>query len=224
MKTIAFLITMSFAIFNACERPPQGKEIVHNTADQANTDHSKMSHTMESSPDAASAPYELQFIDTMIEHHQGAVDMAQLVETRAQHAELKTLAKNIISEQQKEIAQMREWRAKLFGETAPAVNMDLPGMRDGMKNMDVAKLDLLKANEFDLEFIRQMIPHHEGAVAMAEDASPKFLVKPGPEQSTLGTNHIVRAEIKTLCEAIVKAQTAEIGQMKQWLAEWSNRT
>jgi uncharacterized protein (DUF305 family) len=205
MKTIAFFLTMAFAFFNACERPPQTAEVNRNATDHSKMDHSKMGHAMESSPGAAKAPYELQFIDTMIAHHQGAVDMAQLVNTRAQHAELKTLARSIIADQQKEMAQMREWRAKLFGETAPAVNMDLPGMRDGMHGMNLAKLDLLKANEFDLEFIRQMIPHHEGAVAMANDALAK------------DTN----AEIKTLCEAIVKAQNAEIEQMKQWLADWS---
>lgn len=205
MKTIAFFLTLGFAVFNACERPPQSKEIVHNTADKSKTDRSKMGNAMESSPGAAAAPYELQFIDTMITHHQGAVDMAQLVNTRAQHAELKALARSIITDRQKEIEQMRGWRVKSFGEAASAVNMDLPGMRDAIKEMDLAKLDLLKANEFDKEFIRQMIPHHEGAVAIAKDALSK------------DTN----TEIKTLCETIIKTQTAEIEQMKQWLAEWS---
>jgi len=33
---------------------------------------------MKSSPNAANAPYDLQFLDTMIAHHQGAVDMAKI--------------------------------------------------------------------------------------------------------------------------------------------------
>ncbi|HEV8591547.1 MAG TPA: DUF305 domain-containing protein [Pyrinomonadaceae bacterium] len=205
MKTIAFLLALAFAIFNACERPPRGKEIVHNVTDNANMDHSKMGHAMESSPNAASAPYDLQFIDTMIAHHQGAIDMAQLVDTRAQHGELKTLAKSIIADQQNEIAQMREWRKSWFGEAAPAVNMDLPGMHQGMFGMNLEKLDNLKANEFDVEFVRQMIPHHEGAVAMAEDLKKQE----------------AHAELKTLADNIIKSQSAEIGQMKQWLADWN---
>jgi Uncharacterized protein conserved in bacteria len=52
-------------------------------ADQTSVDHSKMDHgsmdhsKMGSSPGAASAPVELQFIDTMIAHHRGAVEMAR---------------------------------------------------------------------------------------------------------------------------------------------------
>ena len=38
-----------------------------------------MNHSeMKSSPNAASAPYDLQFLDTMTHHHQGALDMAKV--------------------------------------------------------------------------------------------------------------------------------------------------
>jgi uncharacterized protein (DUF305 family) len=100
---------------------------------------------------------------------------------------------------------MQEWRSKWFGTAAPAVNLNFPGMMEGMHGMDLEKLDPLKANAFDLEFIRQMIPHHEGAVTMAKDALQKE------------TN----AEIKALSQEIIKAQENEIGEMKQWQAEWS---
>jgi uncharacterized protein (DUF305 family) len=200
------ILVIFIAVFlNMCERPPVGKEIDHNSMDHSKMDHRNMGHPMESSPNAASAPYDLQFIDTMIAHHQGAIDMAQLVDTRAQHGELKTLAKNIIADQQKEIAQMREWRKSWFGEAAPAINMDLPGMHQGMSGMDMEKLDKLKANEFDIEFIRQMIPHHEGAVTMAEDLKQQE----------------AHAELKTLTDDVIKSQSAEIEQMKKWLADWN---
>ena len=166
-------------------------------------DHSKMT----SSPGAAEAPFELQFIDTMIAHHMGAIDAAQLVATRAGHQELKELARSIIADQQREIAKMRAWRTAWFGEAAPAINMEMPGMREGMQVMDLEKLDRLKENEFDLEFIRQMIPHHEGAVTMARQA--------------LSTD--VRAELKTLAENIIRAQAAEIEKMRSWEQEWSKR-
>jgi uncharacterized protein (DUF305 family) len=172
-------------------------------------DHSKMDHgnghSMNSSADAESAPYELQFLDTMIVHHQGAVDMALLADTRAEHHELKTLAKNIIEDQRREIDKMREWRSQLFDGLAPAVNMKLPGMAEGMQAMDMAKLDRLNHHEFDLEFIRQMVPHHEGAVVMAKTLR---------EQAT-------RPELKEFAVSIMKAQADEISQMRQWQDAWS---
>jgi len=202
----AFILAISLLLSGiSCTQRPVQKDIPidHNTMDHSKMDHSKM----DSSPGAANAPFELQFIDTMIVHHQGAIDAAQLVATRAAHQELKDLAKSIISDQQREIAQMRTWRSSWFSESAPAINMDLPGMRDGMKSMDLEKLDGLKENEFDLEFIRQMIPHHKGAVTMAKQL--------------LSTD--VRAELKTLADDIVRSQTAEIENMKTWEKEWSKK-
>ena len=69
----------------------------HNSSDtRANNqamDHSSMDHSeMKSSPNASTAPYELQFIDTMIAHHQGAVEMAKPAVGKAHHPELKSLA------------------------------------------------------------------------------------------------------------------------------------
>ncbi len=65
-------------------------------------------------------PFDLAFLDAMIPHHDGAVLMAQACAGKSQHGEVKALAANIISEQEKEIAQMREWRAAWYP-TAPAL-------------------------------------------------------------------------------------------------------
>ncbi len=48
---------------------------------------------MSSSPNAANAPFDLQFIDTMSAHHQGAIDLAQTAESKAQKAELKSFTR-----------------------------------------------------------------------------------------------------------------------------------
>lgn len=49
------------------------------------------------------------FINLMIEHHQGAIDMANLAKVNAKHLEIKDLADDIITAQTNEIEMMREW-------------------------------------------------------------------------------------------------------------------
>ena len=49
------------------------------------------------------------FIEMMIPHHEGAIDMAELALKNAKHTEIKNLANAIISSQQREINQMKGW-------------------------------------------------------------------------------------------------------------------
>lgn len=164
-----------------------------------------MNHSsMQSSPNAASQPYDLQFIDTMIAHHTSALDMARLAATNTNNPELKKFATQIFDDQTKEINQMKEWREKWFAGKPQAVNMEMPGMRESMQ-MEMTALDKARDKDFDAEFIRLMIPHHNGAVLMAKEALTKS----------------EKPEIKTLAGNIIKAQEAEIKMMKEWKTKWS---
>lgn len=202
-----FTLVLLSTLLAVCDKPPT-PNVDHSKHDHnSNVDNGAMDHSrIESSPSAAEAPHELQFLDTMTAHHQAAVDMALLVNTRSQRLEMKKLAQTILDEQRKEIAQMQTWRAKWFGEAKPAINLDFPGMRTGMAGMDMTKLSALKGNEFDLEFLRQMVPHHQGAIEMASSLKR-------------GNDHY--AEMHRLADSIVKSQAAEIEQMNAWLAQWS---
>lgn len=172
-------------------------------------DHSTMDHSkMESSPGAADAPFDLQFLDTMIAHHQGAVDMSRLVETKSENPQFKKFADGIIMAQEREITQMKRWRSEWYHDVKPALNMEFPGMNEGMAGMDMAKLNSLSGIEFDKEFVRQMIPHHDGAVIM----SKALVEKTG--------NGAPKPDLKKLAESIIKEQEAETAQMKKWLEEW----
>lgn len=51
------------------------------------------------------------FLNQMIVHHQGAVEMAKLAGKNAGHQEVKDLSKDIIVAQEKEIGQMQMWQA-----------------------------------------------------------------------------------------------------------------
>lgn len=54
--------------------------------------------------------FDKAFIFDMIEHHQGAIDMAKLAKQYAGHDALKAMADDIISAQSKEITQMQSWQ------------------------------------------------------------------------------------------------------------------
>lgn len=56
--------------------------------------------------------FDKKFIDEMITHHEGAVDMAKLALTNAKHQEVKSMAQGIITAQTKEIAQLKSWQAE----------------------------------------------------------------------------------------------------------------
>ena len=66
-----------------------------------------MMQTMTDAPDAEQA-----FLEGMSEHHDGAIDMAQLALFQSTHPELRTLAQNIIVAQAQEITQFQTWLAE----------------------------------------------------------------------------------------------------------------
>lgn len=53
--------------------------------------------------------FDKTFINLMIEHHQGAIDMAKQAQLYAGHDEIKNLADDIITAQTSEIQEMRQW-------------------------------------------------------------------------------------------------------------------
>nr|WP_317269165.1 DUF305 domain-containing protein [Arthrospira sp. PLM2.Bin9] len=72
-------------------------------------------------------------------------------------------------------------------------------------DMDHAHLDLGPADEnYDLRFIDAMIPHHEGAIIMAQEVLAKS----------------DRPELQNLAAEIIQAQASEIAQMREWRQAW----
>jgi hypothetical protein len=53
--------------------------------------------------------FDRAFIEGMIPHHQGAIDMAEAALTSAKHEEIREMARAIIQAQQTEIDQMNAW-------------------------------------------------------------------------------------------------------------------
>lgn len=141
-------------------------------------------------------PFDAMFIDGMIEHHQGAIDMAEMALEQAEHEELRTLAEEIIAAQTAEIEQLQSWRSEWYPDLDPTGGMQM-GMGDMMIGDD-------ESVPFDQRFIEAMISHHQGAIDMA----------------TMALEQAEHEEIRTLSEDIIAAQTTEIEQMQSWLANW----
>lgn len=184
----------------------------HNTAPAGGHDMSHMDHDMSkmaSAPGAADQPYDLQFIDSMIHHHEGAVTMSKMALEKTENAELKPFLQKIIDDQDKEIAQMKQWRDSWYPGKPSALNMELPGMKMGSEKMGTGshekEMKAMSAKDFDIHFIDMMIPHHEGAIAMAKEAQQK-------------AEH---DEIKKLADVIIREQQAEIDKMREWKNKWS---
>ncbi|MBE9014382.1 DUF305 domain-containing protein [Pseudanabaenaceae cyanobacterium LEGE 13415] len=163
------------------------------------------------------------FIVMMIPHHEDAVAMADLALSRAQHPELKTLARSIKTTQTREIEQMQSWYQQWYGTTVPhwqsgmqinrpehqSAQLGVPGHRGRMRHRGRTRMQsdlaaLQNAKNFDRTFIEEMIPHHQMAVMMAQ----------------MVLTNSQHPEIQRLAESIIKTQTEEIRQMQQWYQSW----
>src|SRR3989338_3968911 len=73
------------------------------------------------------ATIDRHFIEQMIPHHEGAIEMAKLAQERATQPEIKTLAINVIKSQSEEIVQMRSWYKEWYGYDVPEETNDNVG-------------------------------------------------------------------------------------------------
>jgi uncharacterized protein (DUF305 family) len=74
-------------------------------------------------------PFDREFIDMMIAHHQGAIRMAHAQLENGENAELTELAQSIADAQASEIDHMNTWRVEWFGGVSPAGGV--PAEEDG---------------------------------------------------------------------------------------------
>lgn len=167
----------------------------------------KMHHEMDvaliGTPDA-------DFMRAMIPHHQGAIDMANVVLKHGKDARVRWLAGNIIKAQMWEIGWMKRLLLRSnqpinvkTGNGAMAQSADTDAKQEllAVHHQMHAEMDVALTGEADADFIRAMIPHHQGAVDMAA-----WVLTHGRNTAT-----------RDLAREIIEAQTGEIAWMNKWL-------
>lgn len=65
---------------------------------------------------AADDQFDLRFINAMIPHHQSAIDMAKDALQKSKRPEIQKLSTAIVSSQQAEIDQMKQWRKAWYNQ------------------------------------------------------------------------------------------------------------
>lgn len=144
------------------------------------------------------------FAQSMMPHHQQAIDLAAMVPDRSTNPEMLTLAATIAGQQQPEIATMKallmQWDVNPdeMSHASGHAGMAMAGMVD---DATMVKLDSLKGADFDILWLQSMITHHQGAIEMAK------------AEIANGKN----VDMTTLARNIIAAQQAEIDQMKLML-------
>jgi uncharacterized protein (DUF305 family) len=184
---------------------------------------------MHATPGMPVIDFDLMFIDMMIEHHEGAIAMAQVALVRAEHEEVRQVAQAIIGAQSREIEQLRAWRDQWYP-NAPhmpeeqmmgmmmEMMMGMPGMGADQQMMEMLQHGMDAPGQmralctvqgpFDLAFINGMIFHHQSAIAMAQVA----------------LQQAQHPELRAFAQGVIDAQQAEIEQMTRWRAEWYGAT
>lgn len=170
-----------------------------------------MTHSVSMDLGPADEQFDLRFIDGMMPHHEGAVAMAQEALQKSNRPEIKQLAQAIIDAQEQEISDLKQWRQAWYptADQKPVMYSAEMGhtmpMTAEMRSSMMMAGDLGPADEqFDLRFIDAMIPHHQGAIEMAQQALEKSK----------------RPEIQELAQNIITAQQQEIDQLQQWRQAW----
>lgn len=161
------------------------------------------SHMM-GSLDEEGKQFDLQFIDQMIPHHEGALMSSEHMISDSERPELRQLHEDIQKSQFEQIEQMQEWRKQWYPDAGQASGIMGDGQTGSMRGsgmMDGSMRGMMDGNALDAMFLKMMIPHHQMAVDMSEEALRK-------------ADH---PELRDLAQKIRDEQSSEIELMQGYL-------
>lgn len=104
------------------------------------------------------------YIDNLAPHHEMALQMADAVIARGSDPEVRSMAGDMKTMQQEEIAMLRTIRQRTVGSDRIAA------VRDPHVEADIAAINAASGPTADVLFLENMIPHHAGAVSLSHRA------------------------------------------------------
>lgn len=142
--------------------------------------------------------FDIDFANTMIRHHQGAIDMSQKEVAQGKDEKMKSMAQKIISEQQKEQQKLRDFVASYKPSGMKHAEGEL------QKSMSTA-MDQMKTlpmtGDMDKDFATMMMHHHQHGIDMA-----KMEVANGMSD-----------KLKKMAQKSIDEQTEENREFQDWL-------
>ena len=149
------------------------------------------------------------FIVQMIPHHKAAIEMSENILKYTENKDLKNIAENIILEQTESIKNMQKIEcscSKLIN-TCQQIKLYQRNVDQILKVMFSEMNQAYSGKRLNCDFMREMIPHHEGAIKMSKNAL-RFRICP---------------ELKPILESIINSQEKGICEMKNLLTSLNCR-
>ena len=208
---LALLLVTSLVLASFCVGGSSGESEQENSeqgAEEGAEDSDGQSSTQTMGSFDEDKPFDLQFIDHMIIHHQGAIMSAEHMIADSERPDLRQLSENIQTSQAEQIEQMRAWREEWYPDAAPTFEMDPTQMNEMMGDNQMQEMmgdehmqEMMDTDGTDAMFLRMMIPHHQLAIDMSEQA----------------LDNAEHPELKELAQQIIDEQSAEIELMEGYL-------
>lgn len=206
------LITVLFAtvlLFSCADNDADGGHEGHDTTNNADNKQQMsqlmlIMHHMDGEMQNAQITgwSDLDFATLMRIHHQSAVEMADIANAQGKDPEVKQLAAQMKADQQKEIAIFDSLlNAGVKGDSTEKFINDF---KASIKSMDHGSMK--QEASIDKEFLQLMIPHHQGAIDMANAYLP----------------YAKNAQLKKIAENILATQQKEIETMKSLQGRLNN--
>jgi uncharacterized protein (DUF305 family) len=184
MKINPFILAFGITFFAACsnesdtagsdsDTASSGAPVSRETGTSTTADTSSQGNSLNKAMDdmmsqmravQMTGDFDIDFANMMIAHHQGGIDLANVEISDGTNEKLKSKAQEIISKQNKEQQELRDfvssYKASGMKHGEGDLQKSMSAMMDKMKSMQIS-------GNVDTDFANMMISHHEDGIAMS---------------------------------------------------------